>query len=290
MQGEDTVNRRATKRKRLASVLNDLYERYNWRRYVHTDPLVFLYDYDDIRDREIAGLIASSLAYGNVKQISKSVDGVLSLMGTSPAHFLEMSTPRAIERTFSSFKHRWTTGVNLASMLQGAKRVIEKYGSLESCFTCGLETSDVDTVSALTHFVNELKGADGDPSNSLLPSPCRNSACKRLHLFLRWMVRSDRVDPGGWTEIPASKLLVPLDRHMHRFAIDTGLTERKQPTLHTAREVTEAFKEISPEDPVRYDFALTRLGILRIDDRKKFMSQLGMNEESRIEGGVAWRV
>jgi uncharacterized protein (TIGR02757 family) len=284
------VNHKTTKRKRWANVLNDLYERYNWRRYVHSDPLVFLYDYDDIRDQEIVGLIASSLAYGNVKQISKSVDGVLSLMGASPAHFLEMSTPRAIERRFSSFKHRWTTGWDLASMLKGAKQVMEKYGSLESCFTYGLETSDVDTVGALTHFVSELKGADGDSHDSLLPSPCRNSACKRLHLFLRWMVRSDRVDPGGWTEVPASKLLVPLDRHMYRFAMDTGLTERKQPNLHTAREVTEAFREISPEDPVKYDFALTRLGILRIDDQKKLMRQLGMNKGSRIEGDIAWRV
>ncbi len=95
----------------------------------------------------------------------------------------------------------------------------------------------------------------------LLPSPGKGSACKRLNLFLRWMVRSDDVDPGGWSGVDAGKLIVPLDTHMHRMGLEVGLTRRKQADMQAALEVTRAFRTIAPEDPVRYDFALTRLGI-----------------------------
>ena len=99
------------------------------------------------------------------------------------------------------------------------------------------------------------------PSSSLLPDPDRGSACKRLHLFLKWMVRVDAVDPGGWTVLPPSALVVPVDTHMHRIGLALGLTERGQADIRTALEMTEAFSLVRPDDPVRYDFALTRFGI-----------------------------
>ena len=104
----------------------------------------------------------------------------------------------------------------------------------------------------------------------------RGSACKRLNLFLRWMIRADGVDPGGWNMISASKLLIPLDVHMHRFSILLGLTERRHADLKTAREITESMKVFSPVDPVKYDFALTRLGIRRDDDRERLLHRLGI--------------
>ncbi|MFC1474950.1 TIGR02757 family protein, partial [bacterium] len=110
-------------------------------------------------------------------------------------------------------------------------------------------------------FVDEIMRG-GNRSCYLTPAPRRGSACKRMNLFLRWMVRRDDVDPGPWTDVPASKLVVPLDTHMHRISSGMGLTSRKQADLKTAIEITDAFRAISPEDPVRYDFALTRLGIL----------------------------
>lgn len=99
-----------------------------------------------------------------------------------------------------------------------------------------------------------------DPGH-LIAIPCRGSACKRLHLFLRWMIRKDRVDPGGWEDIHPAGLIVPLDVHMHRICVNLGMTERKQPNLKTALEVTAAFKTVAPNDPVRYDFVLSRFGI-----------------------------
>lgn len=240
--------------------LAELYERCNRREFVHPDPLEFLYNYDKIRDREIVGLMASSLAYGGVRQILKSVRAVLDRMD-SPHDFLMRTSRKSLVDTFGDFKHRFTTGLEMATMLYGAKRVVERYGSLNACFVAGLDAHHETVVPALSWFVKELSAVfDGRP-RSLLPSPDLGSACKRFHLYLRWMVRRDDVDPGGWDNVPASKLLVPVDVHMHRIALALGFTERKQANLRTALEITAAFRQIQPEDPVRYDFCLTRLGI-----------------------------
>ena len=240
--------------------LCELYETYNRREFVHPDPLEFLYDYEDLRDREIVALIASGLAYGSVRQILRSVRSVLELMD-SPYLFIVHASRESLLKTFRHFKHRFTTGEELARMLFAVKQVIRHRGSLHACFEQGLGKQDETILPAATAFVDELSAAFGGRPRSLLPSPEAGSACKRLNLFLRWMVRRDAVDPGGWDQVPRSKLIVPLDTHMHRIALRMGLTARKQANLRTACEITEAFRRIEPEDPVRYDFALTRLGI-----------------------------
>jgi len=240
--------------------LSELYHSYNRREFVHPDPLEFLYYYDDLADREIVGLIASSLAYGAVRQILKSVESVLNRM-ESPSLFLGNSSKADLTDTFKDFKHRFTTGLELATMLHGAKEVIERHGSLYACFAKSLREEDETVIPALSLFVKQLASVfDGRP-RSLLPSPEAGSACKRLNLFLRWMVRKDEVDPGGWDAVPASKLVAPVDIHMHRISLALGFTQRKQANLRTALEITAAFRKIAPEDPVRYDFCLTRLGI-----------------------------
>lgn len=240
--------------------LFELYKTYNRREFVHPDPLEFLYDYDDPADREIVALIASSLAYGAVRQILRSVKSVLDRM-ESPNAFLRNSSRQLLIDTFKDFKHRFTTGRELATMLYGVKKVVERCGSLHACFAEGSKREHETVIPGLSAFVNELSSVfDGKP-RSLLPSPEAGSACKRLNLFLRWMVRQDEVDPGGWNSVPASKLVVPLDVHMYRISFALGFTRRKQANLRTALEITSAFREIAPEDPVRYDFCLTRLGI-----------------------------
>ena len=114
---------------------------------------------------------------------------------------------------------------------------------------------------ALARFVGELRSYAGSVLPSLLPSPADGSACKRLNLFLRWMVRKDAVDPGPWTSVPGAKLVVPLDTHMFRIARGLGLTPRRQADLKIALEITAGFRAIRPDDPVRYDFSLTRLAL-----------------------------
>ena len=266
----------APERRKLKKALDSLYERYGWKRYVDPDPLVFLYDYPDIRDREIAGLIASSLAFGGVRQIMASVEKVLSPMGRSPREFVTTTSRRHLSRIFEAFRHRWASSEDLVRMLTGVRSVIEKHGSLEKGFTAGMKKDDVDVIPAMTRFASEIVCTGSGAGTCLIPDPCRKSACKRLNLFLRWMVRSDNVDPGGWNCVPASKLIIPLDTHMFRFASLLGMTGRKQANLATAREITAEFAKMSPDDPVRYDFALTRLGIRRDDDRGELMARLGI--------------
>ena len=244
------------------AALEELYERYNRRELARGDPLGFLYDYEDPADREVVGLVAASLAYGRVAQILKSVASVLGRVGPSPAAFLLRSSRGSLRALFGDFRHRFTTGEELCHLLFGARCVIERHGSLESAFVAGLSEEHETIVPALCEFAEELRRAGGGTHSHLLPVPSRGSACKRLNLFLRWMVRHDEVNPGGWGRVPASKLVVPLDVHMHRIGLALGLTRRKQANMRTALEITRGYREVAPDDPVRYDFALTRLGIL----------------------------
>ncbi|MBW2147404.1 MAG: TIGR02757 family protein [Deltaproteobacteria bacterium] len=268
-------------RKFFKDILEELYAEYNRREFVPPDPLQFLYGYDDLCDREIAALIASSLAYGRVVQIQRSVSCVLEQM-PSPSVFLKEASPRLLRCMFHDFKHRFTSGKELSSMLLGIKNVIERYGSLYACFRAGLKEGDGTVIPALSTFVRELNAPEDGWCNFFLPSPMKGSACKRLHLFLRWMVRCDEVDPGGWADVPASKLIVPLDTHMHRICFMLGLTNRRQADMRTAVDITTAFRAISPDDPVRYDFVLTRLGIRKKLDLNAFLKKCAVPEAAVI--------
>ena len=124
----------------------------------------------------------------------------------------------------------------------------------------GYEKNDLNVYPALCRFIDNVK-IKYPAKNSLLSNPYQKSANKRLFLFLRWMIRSDDVDPGGWTGISQDKLIIPLDTHMHKIGILFGATERKNTGLAAAFEITDFFKEICPHDPVKYDFSLTRFGI-----------------------------
>jgi uncharacterized protein (TIGR02757 family) len=238
--------------------LEALYRAYNKSEYLRCDPVQFVHRYRDVRDREIAGLVASVLSYGRVAQICASVEDALGRM-PRPSEFVRISFRRGLRRTFSGFRHRFTTGEDLAALLWGVKRAVERFGSLERCFTAGFHSDDDSVLPALAAFVKELSGSGfGGP---LLPSPARGSACKRLNLYLRWMVRRDAIDPGGWMGVPASKLIVPLDTHMHRICRALRFTRRRQADIRAAVEVTSRFRLLAPADPVRYDFALTHAGI-----------------------------
>jgi uncharacterized protein (TIGR02757 family) len=243
--------------------LDELYEKYNSRRFVHPDPLEFLYRYDDPCDREIVGMVASSLAYGRVAQILKSVSYVLDQMSSHPSIFLKKCTFKSLNNIFSSFKHRFTTGEELSLLLFNIKGIIEQYGSLNECFAKGFSNRNGDDtiLQALLEFIRKLGVGAYGCRNSLIPSPNGRCAYKRLNLFLRWMVRRDNVDPGDWNNIPTSKLIIPLDTHMYKISLFFKLTERKQADIKTALEITNAFRKIVFDDPVKYDFALTRLGI-----------------------------
>ena len=245
---------------KLKRELDKLYNQYNHRRYVHPDPLEFLFLYKEAKNREIVGLIASALAYGRVAIILKSVAQVLDRMTPSPYLFLINSDYQFILNEFKDFRHRFAGGHNIAALLSGIKKTIERFGSLYQCFLNGLSEKDENIVRAMDFFSHQLAGHEHKPGH-LVALPEKGSACKRMNLFLRWMVRKDSVDPGGWERIPPSKLILPIDTHMHKISLALKFTKRKQANMATALEITRRFKQMVPDDPVKYDFVLTRFGI-----------------------------
>lgn len=251
-----------------------IYLSYNHRCLVHPDPLEFLYNYDNLQDREFVGIISSVLAYGRVKQILLSIRRILEKIDSSPAKFFSEISLKELENKLIFFKHRFTTGKELASLLKGISKIIEDYGSLGNCFHKGLQDKHETVIDALGIFSDRIRFASGEQLPFLLPSVLRGSACKRLNLFLRWMVRKDEVDPGGWDRVSPSKLIIPLDTHIYSIAKALGFTKRKSADMKTALEITEAFKDISNQDPIKYDFALSRFGIRNDMDKKDILELL----------------
>ena len=246
---------------RRYELLEELYAEFNRREYVSPDPLEFLYLYDDPADREIVGLVASSLAYGRVSSILASVRRVLDVLGGHPAAVAGMDGT-VLKSRLADFKHRFNDGEEMSKFLSGIGSVLRDYGSLENLFCSRLRGEGrVSTLAAMDGFASEILERGGLRGSHLLPLASKGSACKRLALFIRWMARADDVDPGGWSRVSPCDIIVPLDTHMFRIAKGLGFVSRSSANGASALEATRGFAAICPDDPARYDFALTRFGI-----------------------------
>lgn len=255
-------------------LLDGLYDSHNQRERVSPDPLEKLYGYPALEDREIVGFLAAGLAFGGVGQILKSIDLVLERMMHRPRAFLDAAAkPSELKRTFKGFRHRWVNEDDMAALLWAIRETVRRYGSLEEAMRMNDPSSAPTVMPNLIQFVGRVRACGRLTMNPLLSDPTAGSACKRLHLYLRWMIRKDAVDPGGWSVVSPSKLIVPLDTHMHRIARDMKLTNRKQADLRTALEISTAFRRLCPDDPVRYDFVLTRFGIRKELGREAFAAK-----------------
>jgi uncharacterized protein (TIGR02757 family) len=243
---------RATELKRL---LDDCYGTYSRRAYALRDPVSFTYEYGDAGDGEVAGLVAASLAYGRLTQIMRSVRNALSRLGPSPRRFILGSASGDLRAACHGFVHRTADADSLEGLLRGVREVLEAHGSLRACFLAHDRPAEPTILPGLAGLAAELSAGGRSPS-ALLADPRRGSACKRWNLFLRWMVRHDEVDPGLWSGVSPARLIVPLDAHMWRVCRELGLTRRATCNMRAALEVTAAFRELCPGDPVRYDFSL----------------------------------
>lgn len=239
--------------------LEKTYKTMNRPEYIHPDPLEFVWRYKSAPDREVVGLIAACLAYGNVTQILKSVEKVLAPMGKAPAAWIKSTPPAEIKKVLSRFKHRFTTGAEMAVFLLNIKRALNEYGSLEKLFLKGYDAKEPTVEEALYRFIDAFNTQACAPT--LTPCTELKSSFKRVNLFLRWMARKDAVDPGVWKGVSPAKLIIPLDTHMRQVSMGMGITKRKDTSMKTAVEITAYFSKIEPADPVKYDFALTRAGI-----------------------------
>ena len=238
---------------------------------VRGDPVELPHRYPDPEDVEVAALLSAALAYGRVDLFKPRLTALLDALGPRPAQTARNATPVELLRRTAGFSYRMTDGRDVACLLYGAGAVLREHGSLGAAFTTEYQKHG-NLRGALGGFVDALCAPDFTPLTGqraptrrlkhLLPHPGRGSACKRLNLFLRWMVRGpDGVDFGLWGEIPRAALVVPLDTHVHRIGRFIGLTRRKDLSWRTAEDVTRRLRQLDAADPVRYDFALSHLGI-----------------------------
>src|SRR6266705_658775 len=247
-------------------------------RHLASDPVQFVHRYEDPQDREVVGLIASAFAYGNVKIVLKTVGTVLDYLGPSPSQTIASFDPRKDFRRLRGFYHRFNTSRDLAGLFWIIRRTLEDYGSLESAFTSALSPADVDVTGALDRFCEILLGFGHEqfyPRGELkrrlgvrffFPSPVAGSACKRLNLYLRWMVRRHGVDLGVWKSVDPGRLVIPLDAHVLAIARRVRLTRYRSPGWRMAVDITARLRRLDPADPVKYDFALHRMGLLKKAD------------------------
>ncbi len=261
----------------LRKCLDKLYNRFNKQEYISPDPLEFVYKYDEVRDKEVVGMIASSLAFGNLKQILKNLDRVFTMMQPSPYLYVKNTTKEKMQEDFKDFKHRMATGNELARLIGNMKDIIEKYGSLYDCFMKGYSPKDETILNPLLTFAKHLKTSDADFVRILVPNPDKMSGFKKLNLFLRWFIRKDDVDLGLWKGISPSQLIMPVDIHIHNFGYYFGFTNRKQTDMKTALEITSVFRQINPEDPVKYDFSVTRGSMRKDFDLLAFLEENGIS-------------
>jgi uncharacterized protein (TIGR02757 family) len=242
---------------------------------IEPDPLQVVRRYTQPADIEIAGVIAAAFAYGRAEIVVANAGRVLRQMGVSPAAYLDSFDRREAARRFEGFSHRFQKTPELLDLLERLAVVRRTHGSLGALFRAGYRDDDRDVGPALTHFVNAVidavpaEGARRRALEYMLTSPEGGSACKRMNLFLRWMVRRTSPDLGIWDFVDPAKLVMPVDTHIHRIAAFLGLNERKSADWKSARAITDRLAAFDPADPVRYDFAICRLGILDLCSRKR---------------------
>ena len=228
------------------------------------DPVDFVHRYTEPRDQEIVGLIAASLAFGNAIAARRSIDRLLTMLGSEPASTIAAADEADLRERLRGFVHRIYRAEHLASMLSHAGGLLRERETLGNAFAGFHRASDGDFREALALFADALRGdARSRSLRHLVSDPRAGSACKRLVLYARWMIRpADSVDLGLWSIAPA-ELVIPVDTHIHRISRNLGLTNRRTASWATAEEITAALRKFDPEDPVKYDFALCHLGVSR---------------------------
>lgn len=251
---------------RLKAPLERLYRECNWAARLDKDAIQFPLRYTDPADREVVALLAACLAYGRVDLFAPWVDWALRRMGASPYRFILGFDPQKDGRCFQGFRYRFNRARDLAAFCLATQRLLARFGSLRAYFMVGYSPEDPDVGPALERFVSGFwtqnlspifpRGRLSRGYQHLFPRPARGGACKRLHLFLRWMVRREPPDFGLWAEVSPAKLLVPLDTHVENMSRAIGLTRRKSRTGRMAMDITRRLRRLDPEDPVKYDFAL----------------------------------
>jgi len=255
----------------LSSRLERLYHDYN-REDSATDPVQIVRRYGDAADLEIIGFCASALAFGRVASVLNTVGSLAGILGARPAEYVRSFDPSAPHPELRAMVHRWIRGLDLVALLWILRQILEQSGSIEGFFVEADDPSATDVSDALDSFSRRALSFDLTRAYRRVPKrpgvcyffprPSAGSACKRLNLFLRWMVRRDAIDLGVWTRIRPSRLVVPLDTHVIRLGRCLQLTRYTSPGWKMAASITASLRQIDPVDPVRFDFSLCHVGMM----------------------------
>jgi uncharacterized protein (TIGR02757 family) len=266
-------------REKLKPVLDQLYASFDFEGSILRDPIEFPHSYERPEDREIAGIISASFAYGNVRLFKAVLKRLFSKMGASPHDFILNFDPRKDRDIFSGIKYRFNENEDIIAFFHILGMTIRKHGSIQQAFRSAFSSSDPDIGKGLAGLVETMLSTDtsavygrnAKPAGllQLMSSPGKGSACKRMCLFLRWMIRDRDIDFGIWEGIPQSRLVIPLDTHIARIAKCLALTSRSSADWKMALEITNSLKTLDPEDPLKYDFALCHQGISGLCSAKK---------------------
>jgi len=239
---------------------------------ISPDPLEFLHFYKNEQDIEVIGFLASVFAYGNVKQINNSLERIRTIVKNKPFTYVVKFTQKDY-KDFKGLKHRFYSQEDIVNLFLVLKDVFLNYGSLKNLFLDFYNPHEPNLKNSVSKFSNHLVDIVKKETNQqevsrgvmfMFPLPEKGSACKRMNLFLRWMVRKDELDCGLWNEIPTSKLLIPVDTHIAKICKSLKLTRRKNVNWKMAEEITEKLKKFDPNDPVKYDFALCHIGMRKM--------------------------
>jgi uncharacterized protein (TIGR02757 family) len=251
---------------RLRGPLEQLYADFDYAGRVGRDAIRFPLRYADPRDREVVALLTACLAYGRVDLFGGALERLLAVMEPSPARFIMAFEPERQGRLFSDFLYRFNRPRDIVAFCLAARQILRSHGGLEAHFLAGDPDPAGPVAPALEAFARAFLGAeletvfpDGRLSRGyrhLFPLPSAGGPCKRLHLFLRWMVRREPPDFGLWTRVSPARLLVPVDTHVENMSRAIGLTRRRSRTWKMAEEITAHLATIDPDDPVKFDFAL----------------------------------
>lgn len=248
----------------LRLFLDQKVEQYNSYSFIENDPICIPHKFTKKQDIEITGFVAAVLAWGQRKTIINKCNVFFDLMDNDPHDFIVHHQEQDLKR-FLGFKHRTFNATDALYFIEFFKNHYLKNPSLESAFLMAGSNREWNAKDALESHFDYFFAIENHPVRTYkhIPNPKRNSACKRLNMFLRWMVRKDEkgVDFGIWKNIPTSNLICPCDVHVDRVARKLQLIKRKQTDWKTALELTEQLKKLDPLDPVKYDFALFGLGV-----------------------------
>ena len=246
--------------------LERLYHEFDYASRLDRDAIQFPLRYADPGDREVVALLTACLAYGRVDLFARALEGVLAAMGPSPAAFIRAFDPARDARLFDTFLYRFNRPRDVVAFCVAAREVLARHGSLERCFVASDDPAAPHLGAALEGFARAFLDADmralfprGRLSRGykhLFPLPSAGGPCKRLHLYLRWMVRRENPDFGLWTSVSPARLLVPVDTHIENMSRAIGLTRRRSRNWRMAEEITARLALLDPGDPVKYDFAL----------------------------------